>query len=79
MTQCNHLSEGYAAHLVHLAAPGGSRPAQVEIDSLSLLTKEYSGRSLAPLSKPLIAHVASDQSQVLSQITSESCLCKGEW
>jgi len=28
MTQCNHLSEGYAAHLVHLAAPGGSRPAQ---------------------------------------------------
>ena len=79
MTQCNHLSEGYAAHLVHLAAPGGSRPAQVEIDSLSLLTKEYSGRSLAPLSKPLIAHVASDQSQVLSQKTSESCLCKGEW
>lgn len=25
---CNHLSEGYAAHLTNLAAPGGSRPAQ---------------------------------------------------
>jgi len=25
---CNHLNEGYAAHLESLAAPGGSRPAQ---------------------------------------------------
>ena len=28
ISQCNHLSEGYAAHLTQLVSPGGSRPAQ---------------------------------------------------
>ena len=28
ISQCNHLSEGYAAHLVQLVTGGGSRPAQ---------------------------------------------------
>ena len=44
MCQCNHLSEGYAAHLTDLVSPGGSRPAQGNARMIIPRATSVSGR-----------------------------------